>query len=211
MAETKIENQKARGMQGLFPKPVKLIDLPRDFTKSELDFFCSLEERGNTGNTTSKDSRVLDGVVLSEIKKFCTREVNAFCEEVYKNSSDVELYITQSWVNYNRPGQHHHEHSHSNSFISGVLYIHADEEFDRINFYNREHVWLKLDPTEYNVFNSESWFFPVGTGTLCLFPSNLKHAVPPNTQEYTRISLSFNSFLRGNMGSEDQLTHLSLP
>ena len=36
--------------------------------------------------------------------------------------------------------------------------------------------------------------------TLLLFPSNLKHEVPPNESSDQRISLAFNTFAYGNIG-----------
>ena len=46
---------------------------------------------------------------------------------------------------------------------------------------------------------------------LILFPSNLTHYVPPVEGESDRISLSFNVFPYGILGSEENLTHLRLP
>lgn len=67
---------------------------------------------------------------------------------------------------------------------------------------------IKLPPSEWNVWNSESWWFEVGTGDLVLFPSHLQHMVETVQGEQTRISLSFNTFPVGLVGEEVDLTGL---
>ena len=47
-------------------------------------------------------------------------------------------------------------------------------------------------------------------GELILFPSNLTHSVPVNQSDEERISLSFNSWPKGNMGDIKSLTYLPL-
>ena len=69
---------------------------------------------------------------------------------------------------------------------------------------------IKFPPVKWNEYNSESWWFPVGTGELILFPSNLSHKVQPVEGSDTRISLAFNTFPVGHIGDEDELTALHL-
>ena len=38
---------------------------------------------------------------------------------------------------------------------------------------------------------------------IILFPSNLYHSVKINKNDYTRISLAFNTFLRGTIGGHE--------
>ena len=51
---------------------------------------------------------------------------------------------------------------------------------------------------------------PMKRGELILFPSNLTHSVPTNLGEEERISLSFNTWPKGNMGDIKSLTYLPL-
>jgi hypothetical protein len=64
--------------------------------------------------------------------------------------------------------------------------------------------------TEFNWFNSESWFFKVKTGDLKLFPSSLTHNVEQKQGDNVRCSLAFNTFAKGYFGSEETLTALHL-
>jgi hypothetical protein len=58
------------------------------------------------------------------------------------------------------------------------------------------------------LFNAESWFFPVGTYDILLFPSHLEHMVEQTTSDEERVSLSFNTFLKGSVGEQLALTEL---
>ena len=51
---------------------------------------------------------------------------------------------------------------------------------------------------------------PMKRGELILFPSNLSHSVPINQSDEERISLSFNTWPKGNMGDIKSLTYLPL-
>lgn len=124
--------------------------------------------------------------------------------------NDVRLRITQSWLNWTKPGQYHHKHTHPNSLISGCFYVKANKETDKIFFYRDGYQRIKFPPVEWNTYNSESWWYPVGSGDLVFFPSSLTHMVQPVGGEDTRVSLAFNTFPIGYIGDEDELTALHL-
>lgn len=200
-------------IMGLFPKPVYRSHLGRAFTEDEMEFMKDLENecRPNNGNTTSANHYVLQKPVMSDINKIITREVNIFLQQLYSPQWPIEAYVTQSWLNYTKPGQYHHKHSHANSFLSGVLYINADPEKDKIFFFNDEkHHIFQITSQEFNFFNSQSWWIPVSTGEMVIFKSDLTHAVETVSADETRISLAFNTFLKGTIGHEDTLTGLKL-
>ena len=69
---------------------------------------------------------------------------------------------------------------------------------------------LSLSIGEYNHFNSAKYMLPLKMGELILFPSNLQHSVPINNSDEERISLSFNTWAKGNLGNEKHLTYLPL-
>jgi hypothetical protein len=93
--------------------------------------------------------------------------------------------------------------------VSGVLYLKAARERDKIHFYKEIYQQIKLPTNNYNLYNSESWWFEVSTGDLLLFPSSLIHMVEP-VQGDDRVSLSFNTFPVGYVGDESSLTALYL-
>ena len=194
----------------LFPTPLSFTKLPRKYTDAEIAFIqkCSQNVTKNTGNTTSVDRYVLDEPVMADIKSFIQFYINHFMGSIEAPYNPVEAYITQSWLNYTQPGEFHHKHEHPNSYLSGVLYINADPEKDKIYFYKNGYKRISLPTNNYNPFNSESWWFSVGTCDLVIFPSYLTHMVEQTESKDTRISLSFNTFLKGYIGEEASLTAL---
>jgi len=196
----------------VFPTPVAFSKLHRKFTDEEVAFVqnCSKNITKNTGNTTSVDRYVLDDPAMSGIKSFIQFYVNHYMVNIESPYNPVEAYITQSWLNFTKPGEYHHKHEHPNSYLSGVLYINADPEKDKIYFYKSGYKRISLPTNNYNPFNSESWWFNVGTCDMVIFPSYLTHMVEQTESKDTRISLSFNTFLKGYIGEEDSLTSLHI-
>jgi uncharacterized protein (TIGR02466 family) len=197
---------------GIFPTPVYFSELERDFTKKELKFFdkSKLTTYPNSGNITSEDTYILDKPELADLKAECMVAVQRYVDNIMSFKSTVQPYITQSWLNFTETGQYHHKHAHPNSIISGVIYVNADEENDKIYFYNDGYKQIKPQINEWNLYNSESWYFTVKTGQVVLFPSNLTHMVQTKDGDNTRISLAFNVFLKGTIGGDRELTELKL-
>lgn len=195
---------------GLFPTPVGIYHLDRPLTKQEKDFIFNLETRPNMGNSTSVDNFLCDHKKMAKLKKFFLESVNSYFQTIYQPKHQVSLRLTQVWANYSQKSQWHHEHSHPNSFISGVFYVQSTE-LDKIYFTNPHNTReLQIASEIWNMFNSSSWWLPTDQNTLVLFPSTLKHRVDPVETETTRISISFNTYLVGEVGERDSLTGLSL-
>jgi uncharacterized protein (TIGR02466 family) len=197
-------------IHNLFPTPIGFYELNREFTKSESDFLLNQKSRSNMGNTTSIDNYICRSSKLKKLKQFFDESLLHYFTTVYRPKYDVIPRITQSWVNYTKPGEYHHKHAHPNSFISGVFYIQSDAEKDKIYFYKDGYQQIKVPAADWNEWNSESWWFEAITGKLILFPSSLTHMVETVQAEQTRVSLSFNTFLSGYIGDENDLTGLRI-
>lgn len=194
----------------LFPTAVGKFTLGRDFTEKELKFIKDQATRPNSGNTTSVDNNLFECKELKNLAQFCEESVDAYLKEIYAPKHNVKLRFTQSWANYTEQGQYHHKHEHPNSFVSGVLYINADPAKDKIYFYKNEYRQIKLATENFNIYNSDSWWFEVATGDLMLFPSSFTHMVETVQSDKTRISISFNTFPKGYVGEDLDLTGLHL-
>jgi uncharacterized protein (TIGR02466 family) len=197
-------------LHNLFPTPVGIYKLDRDLTEKEVDFIKGQETRPNMGNMTSVNNTLLRHKQMTKLRDFIETSLADYFTTVYNPKHKVNLKITQSWSNYTEPGQWHHKHEHPNSFVSGVFYPQANRETDKIYFYRSGFQQIKFPPESWNVYNSESWWFEVGTGDLILFPSSLTHMVETVQGDQTRISLSFNTFPVGNIGEEVSLTGLQI-
>ena len=197
-------------IQNLFPIPVGMTQLGRKLTKKELSFIKGLGQYNNQGNTTSNDNYLFENPELADIYLFCQHQLEEYCQQVYCPKNNVEVYITQSWANYTKPGQYHHQHSHPNSWVSGVFYVNADKEKDKIFFFKNEYSLIDVPPEDWNQWNSKSWWFEAETGGLILFPSSLQHMVEQVTAKEDRISIAFNTFMKGHIGDNKGLTELKL-
>ncbi len=199
-------------INGIFPTPIYISKLDRELTSLELKFVDKNKKDfyKNDGNITSKNNYILNEKPFANIKKELDLIVKDYFEKVISTTDAVTPYITQSWLNYTETNQYHHKHAHPNSLVSGVLYINCHEEHDKIKFFNDNYKTIKPEIKEYNIWNSESWWFTVKTGDVILFPSSLTHMVETKQGDNTRISLAFNVFIKGTVGNNKSLTELIL-
>ncbi len=197
-------------INGIFPVPVYRAKLDRKFTPQELRLVEEMKTQCvvNAGNITTKDNYILNNPSLITLKKEMDLFIEDYFSKVVLAPKTVFPYITQSWLNYTEPKESHHKHRHPNSYLSGVFYVKANKAHDKITFSHSRYEQIKLSNTEWNLFNSETWFFTVESGDIILFPSRLTHEVKPTEGKDTRISLSFNVFVKGNLGIASNLTEL---
>tara|TARA_Y100001958_G_C21104345_1_gene453340 strand:- start:345 stop:980 length:636 start_codon:yes stop_codon:yes gene_type:complete len=190
----------------LFSTPVFQSPELYKFNKSELEFIDKQRENAiinQSGNLFSKNNYVLESPELKNLKEFCNNNLFIFFYDRFKVKKDIEIYITQSWINFNQKNTSHHRHKHINSIISSVIFIKG--ETCPITFYNSErNLFGNLlsfeDFTVPNENNTSQVYFNNKNGRLFLFPSTLMHSVARNKSDVERISLSFNTFIKGQLG-----------
>jgi uncharacterized protein (TIGR02466 family) len=199
-------------INGIFPTPIYISKLNRELTPLELKFVDKNKKdfHKNDGNITSNNNYILNEKPFVNIKKDLDLRVQDYFDKVISPANNIKPYITQSWLNYTETNQYHHKHAHPNSLVSGVFYINCHEEHDKIKFFNDNYKTIKLEVKDWNMWNSESWWFPVKTGDIILFPSSLTHMVETKQGDNTRISLAFNVFIKGTVGNNKNLTELIL-
>ena len=193
----------------LFPTAVGMFDLSREFTEVERNYLLNQEHAPNMGNTTSKFRFILRDDSMIDLRAFVQNSIDAYFNNVIAPSKDASLYVTQSWTNYSKKGQWHHAHEHPNSILSGVFYIQTDN-VDKIYFEKNHYEQIQFPTENFNLYNSKSWWLEATQGRLVLFPSSLRHNVPPVETDHTRVSLSFNTFAKGLIGAEENLTALEV-
>jgi uncharacterized protein (TIGR02466 family) len=200
-------------INGIFPTPIYMSKLNRKLTPLELKFVEKNKKNiyKNEGNITSNNNYILNEKPFLNIKKELDLRVKDYFEKVISSTDTVTPYITQSWLNYTETNQFHHKHAHPNSLVSGVFYINCHEEHDKIKFFrDDDYKMIKPETKDWNLWNSETWWFPVKTGDIIMFPSSLTHMVETKEGNNTRISLAFNVFIKGTVGNNKNLTELVL-
>jgi uncharacterized protein (TIGR02466 family) len=201
----------------IFPTTIGKFKLDRNISDDEMSVAYEEEKESelNIGdNSTGKNSYILESPKLKNLKEFLEKSLNEFFYTLHGEYDDsVSLYITQSWFNYTKQNQSHHTHTHYNSIIAGVFYFNADINSDSINIYTKNFLQgdhINIPPKKVNVYNRECVILPAETGTLYLFNSKIPHDVSPTKNNDTRISLAFNSFVRGRIGIAKNKTELIL-
>ena len=199
-------------INGIFPTPIYISKLDRELTPLELKFVDKNKKDfyKNDGNITSNNNYILNEKPFANIKKELDLRVQDYFDKVISPANKIKPYITQSWLNYTETNQYHHKHAHPNSLVSGVFYINCHEEHDKIKFFNDTYKTIRLEIKDWNLYNSETWWFAVKTGDVILFPSSLTHMVETKQGDNTRISLAFNVFIKGTVGLNKELTELIL-
>ena len=190
----------------LFSTPVFQSPETYKFNKSELEFIDKQRKNAiinQSGNLFSKNNYVLESPELKNLKEFCNNNLFIFFYDSFKVKKDIEIYITQSWINFNQKNTSHHRHKHVNSIISSVIFIKG--EMCPITFYDSErnlfgNLLSSEDFTAPNENNNSRVYFNNQNGKLFLFPSTLMHSVERNKSDVERISLSFNTFIKGQLG-----------
>lgn len=193
----------------LFPTPLYINHIDDPLINQQKNYLLNLPKVLNMGNLRSESGYIFEYPLFAELKKTINEHIKQFVNTLYPNSN-IDVYITQSWANYTEPNQYHHKHSHPNSFISGVYYINAIKNEDMIKFYKDLPFIYQINHNQPNNYNSGDVAIFVESGDLVLFPSNFTHNVPPTISKETRISIAFNTFIKGNIGDELSSTALYL-
>lgn len=198
-------------ISGLFPIPVYKKNINRKFNEGEIR--CSKVEnwqtRPGSDNIRAITTSVLDVPAFFGVKTFIQSCIDDYVKEIIAPTTDMKLYITQSWINFNRYGDKHHQHFHSNSILSGSFYLNVTEQ-DMIFFANpvKQNIHISKVP---NWWNMGRIGVNVSNGDVIIFPSHVEHGVEYQSQEnHVRVSIAFNTWFKGEIGDEHGLTKLVL-
>lgn len=203
------QNENKFTMYPIFPVGIYKSKIDNNLTKKQIKFVEQQKIYKNEGNFISLNSFVLNEKIFKNLNKKILDHVNNYLFDVLQCEKKIMPYITQSWLNYTEQDQFHHAHEHPNSYLSGVYYIEANKEIDSITFL-KPNSYATILPSfiEYNTFNLFSSQFPVETQDILLFPSFLAHKVITKKENNKRISLAFNVFLKGEIGTKNDFTEL---
>ena len=145
---------------------------------------------------------------LNELSYFA--ELRDKVKEISKQYLDDLQYeydkieITGMWANKLNAGDSHAPHTHSNNFLSGVYYLHTNENSSPIQFFDPRVQAHVLRPRNTpNLLNASMMQYNATEGKGYIFPSWLSHWVP--TTKDKRISISWNIIVRGEYGEPNSL------
>lgn len=201
----------------LFPTPLAVIKLPEELG-TIVNWFYEQEMLGeesvqvNDYGLRSKNSYILNEKPCTDLKNYILHNIKQFGDELGYEYNEYKL--SQSWLSYKYPNQHHTMHSHPNSLISGVLYFGESHKNTPAIKFHKPIIGVNvsyLSPKkgkdkELKKFAQSNFQVDFEPGLMLLFPSYLLHSVPLNNTNSIRCSLAFNSVPSKSLGEETELT-----
>ena len=106
--------------------------------------------------------------------------------------------VDSIWINVLEPGGAHTGHIHTNSVISGTVYVDVPDGASAIRFEDpRLDKMMAAPPRKARASSQNRSFVQIqpSPGTVLLWESWLRHEVPLNRAPADRISVSFNAVL----------------
>lgn len=193
----------------LFSKPIFISALSiTEEIKSKVKSLSYYQPQNSLGQL-SNNTYVLDEEPFAHLKKEIGKKIKNYVNDVLEVQDEIDFYITNSWVTVHDKGDYAPLHIHTNSLISGTLYINIPEDDDSLFQLHAPDTFkpfglFKLKLKNLNFWNSATSSLKPETGTLILFPSDLAHSTTAMTsdKEY-RYCLAFNVFVRGDIYDQE--------
>lgn len=161
------------------------------------------------------DKFLLDRPELAELKNNIMMVCKNYIYNILEVNISADFQMTNSWAVKHLKGDESGTHDHTNSMLSGVLYIQTDEHSGDILFYKNKNHYNLFTPTveitfkNQNAFNTGGWAIRPKNNMLILFPSTVDHSVFPSRSDQERYAVAFNLFAFGRFGY-DQVTQLHI-
>lgn len=199
---------------GLFPQPLTKVEININGISDFFDNVIDKKEKSKTTNQCLDQNVNGSGDLthyhnnsnvftiypeLEELHNSILESANFVYRKVMNKKSN--LFITNAWFNQCGLNGYQFTHNHTNSVLSGTLYIRTDEntniEFESsygdCSFANSLSDNSDLDTeNEYGYnFHMNKCFVYVSDGTCLFWPSYMKHGYF-NNKTPNRLSLSFN-------------------
>jgi uncharacterized protein (TIGR02466 family) len=175
-------------------------------TQQEQDHLSRLEmTEGRHTALNSHNLRILDQIQLRELRHKIDSGITEFMTHLGVDQAKITMPITTSWLNLYQQGDSTHQHSHSNSIISGVYYLEDCDHTAPIQFHRAPgyvNLWpntINLPIKQHNALNIDVITVIPKKGELIMWPSHLAHSVPPNESDTPRHTIAFNTFVKGTL------------
>jgi len=122
----------------------------------------------------------------------------AFSHAVDFDMRGLTPHIDSIWINVLEPGGTHTGHIHTNSVISGTLYVDVPEGASALRLEDPRLPMMMAAPprkAKASPHNRSFVYVQPSPGSVILWESWLRHEVPVNMAGEDRISISFNAVL----------------
>jgi uncharacterized protein (TIGR02466 family) len=185
----------------LFPTGlVKQYHTPKPFIDNlDLSKFTFEKFKGQTKLRTEKFNNILLQPEFKEIRVWVENCAKDFLDNVLQMEYE-EFFLTESWLNISGKGGYQKVHNHSNSIISGTLYLKSEENHPPLEFKKQK---MEFEPfislTEHykkgNPNTANTLAFPCTQNSMFVFNSYLYHGHGASQIESERIGLAWNGLV----------------
>ena len=185
----------------LFPTGlVKQYHTPKPFIDNlDLSKFTFEKFKGQTKLRTEKFNNILLQPEFQEIRVWVENCAKDFLDNVLQMEYE-EFFLTESWLNISGKGGYQKVHNHSNSIISGTLYLKSEENHPPLEFKKQK---MEFEPfislTEHykkgNPNTANTLAFPCTQNSMFVFNSYLYHGHGASQIESERIGLAWNGLV----------------
>ncbi len=185
----------------LFPTGVvKPYITPKSFMETlDLSKVTFEQFDGQTKLRTQKFNNILLQTEFKEVKEWIQKCAEDFLDNVLQMEYE-EFFFTESWLNISGRGGYQKVHNHSNSIISGTLYLKSEKGHPPLEFKKQKMEWGPfISLTEHykrgNPNTANTLAFPCTQDTMLVFNSYLYHGHDASKIESERIGLAWNGLV----------------
>ena len=185
----------------LFPAGiVKQYHTPKPFMDDlDLSRFTFEKYKGQTKLRTGKFNNILLQPEFKDIRIWVEECARDYLTDVLQMEYE-EFFLTESWLNISGKGGYQKIHNHSNSIISGTLYLKSEDKHPPLEFKKQK---MEFEPfislTEHykkgNPNTASTLAFPCTQDTMLVFNSYLYHGHGASQVESERIGLAWNGLV----------------
>tara|TARA_B100001778_G_scaffold317589_1_gene305408 strand:+ start:1394 stop:1981 length:588 start_codon:yes stop_codon:yes gene_type:complete len=184
------------------PQQILSFNAPNELTQDALKHVLCEEWQRNDNNYYTQDTFLHKKDEYNHLMKWfheCLEHVRRYKRYMFHGN----FSITQCWANKTTTNGSHHLHNHPNSMLSGIFYLNDSTPTRFVS----PAVW---DVPLIQSMNDESTTSTVKSecGKLLIFPSTLLHCTDPMNMNEDRYSMSFNTFIQGEVGDSTSLDYL---
>jgi uncharacterized protein (TIGR02466 family) len=188
-------------VKALFPTPLMRVSalLTPELVEGCVAAIRAAETTANAHDALLRHTDLVDGAATTTYQRVAdlvTPHLAQFGALLF--GEELGWQIKEIWTNVLEHGGHQALHAHSNSFISGIIYLTGSHPSARTVFHRgmggRDFVFSNDNPNaEIGPFNGNKWVAPeMQPGDMLLFPSYLLHEVPRN-EGRQRMTIALNA------------------
>ena len=196
----------------IFPTPLLSLRLDKidnsqiseykDFLNQE-KWLEGITEKQVYSTPITENQQILDEPIFTKLSNIIKSTSKKYLETIGKYTSSVQ--IINSWGVKTSPDRNSVDHTHDNSFISGVFYLTEGPPINLHNI-NENKWWIKYSHVNSNsddVYSYSTTSINPEPKLLIMFPSWVPHGISSEGQK-SRLSIAFNIIPKGDFGIDSQ-------